>query len=323
MNIKNSISKWLIGGYSSVTRFFGKSFFPDFFEERQDFSSIIFLNIVELLTDLVDDTTFTLKAGNQMLFAEFKAFFDFDGQLTLNRLFENGFVVIVYNDAGFNLLDTDQFTINARQQVEITDPKFKGSRIYVLKSNTYKAYQKGDKQYLRGFLTYLENTLNSSNTSTARLGMMIMATPVTPTASNAVVSLRDDDRKKMEDEISKGYGGLKNQKQIHIWGQQMAFSNVNLAGLDARTLDKVKMCVEVICDRLKIPANQSAIIDAANTNSLSNGGELRQGDALKYKSFERLLNRTFINMARDFELQIDYTIYNKPNLQVTQPQQTI
>ena len=316
MNVRNSIGKWILGGFSNLSRIVGKSFFPDFFEDRQNFSSPIFMNIVELLTDLVDDTTLILKSGSPMLFAEFKVFFDFDGQLALNRLFENGFIVIAHNDAGFALMDTNQFTTNAKNEVYITDPKFKGSRVYVLKSNTYKAYQKSDKQFVYGFLTYLENTLNSSNTTTARLGTMIMATPVTPAASNAVVSLDDIDRKKMEDEISQGYGGLKSQKQIHVWGQQMAFTPVSLASLDARTLDKVKMSVEVICDRIKVPANQCAIIDAANANSLSNGGEMRQGDILKYKSYERLLNRTFINMARDLDLVIDYTIYNKPNLQV-------
>jgi len=41
---------------------------------------------------------------------------------------------------------------------------------------------------------------------------------------------------------------------------------------------------------------------------------MRECDIMKYKSFERLLNKTFIKMAKDLDLVIDYTIYNKPEM---------
>ena len=72
------------------------------------------------------------------------------------------------------------------------------------------------------------------------------------------------------------------------------------------------MAVLAICDRMKVPANQVAIIDANSSKSLSNGSELREGDFNKYQSFERLLNRTFVQMAQAYGMTVDYTIYNKP-----------
>jgi hypothetical protein len=54
------------------------------------------------------------------------------------------------------------------------------------------------------------------------------------------------------------------------------------------------------------------MIDANSSKALSNGGELMAGDILLYKSYERLLNATFIQMARDLKIRLDYTIYGKP-----------
>ena len=36
------------------------------------------------------------------------------------------------------------------------------------------------------------------------------------------------------------------------------------------------------------------------------------GDILLYKSFERLLQKTFIQMATDIKIRLTYTIYGKP-----------
>jgi len=321
MNIKNSIAKWVLKAYSFIGREDGKSLFPDFFETRQPFADIIFENITDLLTDLVQDTTLVLNQGDSMLFAEFVQMFNNDGQLILNRLFEHGFAIISFNAAGFKLLDPDQFTTTTGGRVMIIEPKLKDSRVYVLKSDTYRASGKSDRQRLSGFLKYLDNVMNASNTTTARLGAMVMACPVTPSGSNTEAKITDLEKYKKEVGIGEDYGALKSQRQIMIWPKQMGFTTINLAGLDSKTIDKAKFAITVICDRIKVPANQIGVIDSANTNSLSNGGEMREGDIMKYKSYERLLNKTFIKMAKDLDLIIDYTIYNKPQMTV-QPQAT-
>ena len=104
MNVKNTIAKWVLGGYSYVGRPDGKSFLNDFNEVKQEFAQVLFMNVVELLTELANDVTLTLKKGDAMRFAEFKIFFDNYGQETLNVLFNKGFAVIAYNSGGFALL---------------------------------------------------------------------------------------------------------------------------------------------------------------------------------------------------------------------------
>lgn len=313
MNIKNSIAKWILGGYSYIGKPNGKSYLRDFSEVRQEFAQVIFMNIVELLTDITNDVTLILKKGNSMLFAEFNVFFSDYGQLVLNKLFNKGYAVIAYNSAGFILLDDDEYSIDAKNKVLVNNSSYKNHEIYVMKSDSMAMNGMSDRTFLSGFLKYLDNVLNASNTTTARLGTIIMASPQNVTGSPVMQTITDAEKQQAEEDISKDYGGLKNQRQILIWRQAMNFTTISLAGLDGKTIEKSKFAIEAICDRLKVPANQVSIIEASsNSNSLSAGGQVREGDLLKYKSFERLLNKTFVKMARDLDLQVDYTIYNKP-----------
>jgi hypothetical protein len=92
----------------------------------------------------------------------------------------------------------------------------------------------------------------------------------------------------------------------------MHFQVIGMDGVDRKLTEKVRACVLAICDRVKVPANQVAIIDANSSKTLSNGTELREGDYNKYQSFERLLNHTFVRLAEEMGMDVDYTIYNKP-----------
>jgi hypothetical protein len=96
----------------------------------------------------------------------------------------------------------------------------------------------------------------------------------------------------------------------------MNTNTISLASLDLKVLDKVKMAVLAIAGKLKVPANQVPLIDAMSSKSLSNGGELKEGDFAKYQTFERLLNKTFIALANAMLLKVDYQIYNKPQRNV-------
>jgi hypothetical protein len=92
----------------------------------------------------------------------------------------------------------------------------------------------------------------------------------------------------------------------------MHFQVIGMDGIDRKLTEKVKTCVLAICDRVKVPANQVAIIDANSGKTLANGTELREGDYNKYQSFERLLNHTFVRLADEMGMDLTYTIYNKP-----------
>ena len=320
MKIKDTLAKWVLGKYANTNRLDGVAQFPDFYESKKEFADAIFLNITDLLTDIISDVTLVLKKGDAMLFAEFKIMFENYGQVILNEMFTTGYAVIGYNETtGFFYMDKTQYTLNAKNEITALG-KLKNAEIYVLKSDTYILSGRSDKAMLHGFLSYLDNVLNASNTTTARLGSLIMASPKQLTNSPIASVITNTEKKEAEKEISDEYGSLKKQKQILIWRQAMDFTTINLAGLDSKTIDKARFAVSAICDRFKVPATQVALIDSTvGGASLSNGGEIREGDLLKYKSFERLLNKTFIKMAKDIDLILDYEIYNKPKQEVTTP----
>ena len=92
----------------------------------------------------------------------------------------------------------------------------------------------------------------------------------------------------------------------------MTFEQVNLAGIDQKLEEKLKIAVEIIADKLRVPANKVALIDAESNKALANGSELTAGDLMLYKNFERLLDRSIMRMADDLGLKLDYNIYNKP-----------
>lgn len=280
---------------------------------RHNFSELIFVNIVEILTDLINDVSFLLRSGDVVLFGEFIAFVNTYGQRVLNELFFRGYVVAEHTSLGFRIMNDDEYSIRSDGHGhEVIKPKREDADYYVLKSETFTVFGKSDKDFLHAWLVYLDNVLNSSNTLTSRLGTMLIGSPKELPDSLVPVELTSDERQKIESELQKGYGSLREQNQILLLSRGLDFQTVNLSGLDIKLNEKVRLAILAIADRVRVPANQISIIDANTSKALSNGSELREGDFAKYQSFERLLNRTFVQMTRDLGMIVDYTIYNKP-----------
>lgn len=294
--------------------------------KRLQFASVIYLNICQLLTDLCNDVTFTLKLGDGSIFAAFVSFFENKGQVALDHMLRDGVVVIGHTQVGEGVLAAHEFHICQNTEYTVIPDangykiksNFAALDVYAMTSSTFETLGMSDSAAVQPWLEFLDNVINASNTVSARLGSLVIATPSTPNGANAPVTLQEWERKDIEKEISDNYGSLAEQSQFLLLGQDMKFSTINLAGLDQRTQEKAKMAILAIADRLKVPANQIGIIDANSSKSLSNGTELREGDYNKYQSFERLLNHTFVRFAAAIGMKVDYTIYNKPQRQTVQ-----
>ena len=281
------------------------------------YGDTIFRNIVELLTDLTNDVEWinTKRTGN-LRFAEFKVFFERDGQLALWRVYKKGYAVIGVKDGDsprFRLFNENEWRKErAADNVERIVSKVDGWKCYVMQSETFREEGKSDYELCKPFVTFLDNVFNASNTTTERLGTFIVASPSTPTGYPTPVTLSKDDKKDLEKEVEEQYGALRKQRQMMILPRGMNFQVVGMDGIDRKLTEKVRTNVLAICDRVKVPANQVAIIDANSSKTLSNGTELREGDYNKYQSFERLLNHTFVRLADEMGMSLTYTIYNKP-----------
>lgn len=294
------------------------------------FGDLAFRNIVELLTDIANDVTWVhLDQYDTLTFARFTAFFEDEGKVVLWRIYRQGFAVIGLNKerGDFRLLNENEYQrvgVGADVVIKAKDPEL---FCYVMKSPVYAEEARSDYDLCLPFVKFLDNTLNASNTACEKMGAFVVASPETASSAPTPAKLSPEDKKDMEEAIGKEYGLLNKQRQIMLLPRGMKFETISLTNIDTKMSDRVRMCVCAIADRIKVPANQIAIIDATSSKTLANGTELREGDFNKYQNFERLLNRTFVKFAADLGLAVTYTIYNKPDRdtvtsveQITDPQ---
>ena len=276
------------------------------------FGRTVFLSMVELLTDLTNDVTFRLTAGERERFLYFNAFFKQKGEYILNKIYTDGFVVIGASKFGFRLLNTNESTTvstGSETIIKSLDPELE---VYVMKSQTYESFGVSDLCLCAPYVTYLDNILNASSTASERLGLLAIMTPKATNSMPVPAVLTEDQKKELEQDLQREYGALRKQNSLLILPREMNVQTLSLASMDLKVTEKVKIAILAIAGKIKIPANQVPLIDAMSSKSLSNGGELREGDFNKYQTFERLLNKTFIRFAEELRLQVDYSIYNKP-----------
>lgn len=290
---------------------------------KHKFAAVIWYNICDLLTDLIEDVKLTnaVKVSDVNLqreidrkFAAFNAFVYEQGKFVLQKLFDEGYVVIGY-DKKINLF----WQMQPREYARVNEldntvivPLDESVQAYVMKSATYVMYQKSDKELCKGFLDFLDDVLNGSATVSKRLGAVVVASPKNLNSAPTAIVLTDEQKKKIEKNMRTEYGALSNQSNMMLLPREMAFQVINLAGLDLKMQDKVKTAILALADRVKVPANQVAFIDAQSSKSLSNGSEIREGDKLKYKSFRRLFERSFADMARYYNIRMTYSIDGEP-----------
>lgn len=296
-------------------------FMPDWEISKHKFGETMYLNIVEMLTDIFAEVTFT-QVGVTEPTAKFIAWRNWvqrNGQRILVQLYrDKGYAVIGYDalidESGsaqwrFYELGTDAYVVRRKDDVEYVECKDQMQKFYVLKSPTFEAVGKSDHSLCEPFIKMLDAVLNGATTTSERLGAYVV---MTPKSDNFGGVLEQDEKDEIEKEIQREYGMLSKQKQVMVLPRPMDSNIVSLAGVDIKMQDKARTALLGIADRIKVPANQIAFIDANSSKSLSNGTELREGDMAKYRQFRRVLNATFYDMAHELGMRIDYTIENEP-----------
>ena len=291
------------------------------------FGRLLYLNIADMLTDLYAEVIWTPVLGyDTPKFKAWKSFVDLNGQRLLSYLLcKDGYAVIAYKQEQSGDYTFWQLRENAYNKrttgdgTEIIMPKDPTLDFYILKSPTFEQNGVSDRELCAPAVEYIDNALNASSTVCKRLGTVVIASPKLPASATMPLKLSEGEKKDIEAELQKDYGALRKQNQIMLLPNEMTVQTVNLAGLDQRTQERVLLGVKMICDRLKVPANQVALIDANSNKALANGGELHEGDLAKYRSFKRLLNSTLFDMATEIGLKVNYIIENDP---ANQPDQT-
>ena len=287
---------------------------------RQPFGRVVFLNALELKTDIYAEVNWTSLADTPKWRA-WHNFADTDGQRILTDMpLKKGYVVIGYKQEGevwkFWQMQDSEYTETRTPDGAVTvQPKDKTVSHYILKTPTFDCTGLSEFEWCKPYVKILDNALNASNTICERLGTLVIVSPKTPASANMAISLNEEEKKDLEQALQAEYGTLRKQNQIMLLPSEVNAQTINLAGLDQRTQERVLLAAKVIADRLKVPANQIALIDANSSKALSNGSEVREGDLAKYRSFRRYLNATLYKMAIDLGMQVNYTIENEPKTQ--------
>lgn len=283
-----------------------------------EFAQVIWYNICDILTDLIEDVKMTNEglaeplSDNGMMFASFVVFVYNNGKQVLQRIFDEGYVVLAYDKAKFWQMKSSEYTVKTANDVTVVEPNNKELNVYVMKSPSFVMYGRSDKSMCKGWLDFLDDVMNGSATVSKRLGAVVVASPKNLNNAPTAVVLTDEQKEKLEKDMQKSYGALSRQSNVMLLPREMSWKTINLAGLDLKMQEKTKTAILAIVDRIKVPANQVAIIDAQSSKTLANGSEMREGDKLKYKSFRRLFERTFADMARYYGIQMSYVIDGEP-----------
>ena len=281
------------------------------------FGETIYLNAVELITDIYSEVIWT--SVDTPKFRAWRDWVNRNGQRILVQLQRvKGYTVIGYKlipqadgttTYTFYELGEDKYrtrTVGDKEVVECLDD---GQLFYVLREPTFEATGKGSHEWCEPYIKMLDAVLNGSTTIAERLGAYVVMSPKT---DNFGGILTEGDKKDIEDVLQKEYGMLSRQKQIMLLNRPMDVQVVSLAAVDVKMKDKANLAILAIADRLKVPANQLSIIDGGQAKAFANGSEYREGDIAKYRTFRRLLNATFYDMATELGMQVNYTIENEP-----------
>ena len=276
---------------------------------KYDFSKTIYHGVTNLLADMANDIIINENSG--MKLAALKRFISEHGTMLIHRYFDNGFVVLKFNDIEISICEDDEYSVSDKQ-IRLHD---QSKQIIVLRSEAYELYGVSDKMMCKAWLQLIDSAGNASQTSSSRLGNLLIFSP--RTQNGGINFLSKEEKEDFEKDLAENYGAMRNQKSALVMSQPMDANHISLANVDFKLLEKVRLATLVIATYFKLPVSQVSLIDGLAGNGLSNGGEDVQGDILKYKTFERLFQKTFQRIADDIGAKFTYSLYGKPEQKFT------
>ena len=291
-----------------------------------DFGTLIWLNICDLICDLIEQVRLTedmnISDSGRVRFAAFRRLVYEYGHAIWQKILDDGFVVVgiweEYDANGatsayYRLLRPSEYTTQSNERNDIiVTPTIDCPRVEVVRSTTYTVKQASDLTICLNWLNYINAVMSASDACVRRLGAVVIASPKNLSNAQTFYVMTEKEKADIENQIQQEYGTMRDQKSVMVLPREMSWQTISLANLDTKLTDKMRLAILAICDRLKVPANQVAIIDANSSKSLSNGSELREGDRLKYKTAKRLFEATFVQLASNLGIRFTYIFEGEP-----------
>lgn len=284
-----------------------------------NYRNVLFFQFVKLIGNLFYDTTLSYSNSSKAFRRDFDAFltwFDKYAFYTYNYLCFNGFCVIakISDVSGmyFKTLKTNEYVINDYDGK--VKPQISGvTDWYTITSDTFDCFGNSDYSFLFTYLRLAEKYLNNSDLAIDGNGHILFVAPQAENQHTNTV-LTPEQREKWVREMTEE-GKFKDAFVHPYWSNRpIDVRDVDLTNFDTANFDKLIKVMLIVCGHFDLPPSQVPLLqsEASRSGGLSNGGEILAGDLLKYKAFERVLQK-FVLCANHFGLEVDYTIANNPN----------
>lgn len=283
----------------------------------ESYRDVIFFQFVKLLGNMFADVDLTYSGGGYYSddFQAFKRWFDRAAFKTWKQICFEGLAVVAKITPDKNSRRTEFITLEreeyrlVRNNVEPTRPV---QKFYVIKSDVFECFKMSDYDFLLGYLQLSEKYLNNSDIAIDSNGHLIFCSP-RPENGHTSTALTPEQRDEWEMEMRRKVTFDVSFANINYSNRPMEVQDVDLTNFDTANFDKLVKVMLIICGHFDLPANQVPILESSSSRSLTSGGELLAGDTLKYKTFERILQKFVYDCAQFFNLNISYTINNNPN----------
>lgn len=266
--------------------------FQDFFGISQyQYADAVVASILDPFFVAFKNTEWMPLSGNDSLtFAKFKIFFKQHADDVFFLLYKDGYAN-VYDDGEVFRVSNSEYSLKP---------------MYVFVHPDYKHFGKSSETLLKPFLIYLDNILNSANTSIRRLGVMAFLMPKTDAYGNG---LTEKELKEAEERLQREYGVLADQRVIKITSHDYSLATLNIGGANLQFDSRLQSVIKIVSGKIGVPYELVSAAIIGNPNQTG----VYQSEAMKrlYVTVRRYCEM-FVNFAESLGILAKYDNINAP-----------
>ena len=282
-SIVDAYKDFISVAYRRFEQFFGTSHYC--------YADAVIASILDPFFVGLKNTELTLTNNvDSLTFAKFDIFF---------KKHADDVFFLMYKDGYCNVYDDGtQFYLSKNAIAE--------QPIYTFVHTDYKHFGKSTESLLEPFLTYLDNILNSANTSIKRLGIMAFLMPKSDAYGNGLTAkeLRD-----AEEELQNEYGTLEAQRLVKITSHDYTLATLNIGGANLQFDSRLQSVIKIISGKIGVPYELVSAAIIGNPNQTG----VYQSEAMKrlYVSIRRYCEM-FVNFAQSQGLIVKFVNKDAP-----------
>lgn len=283
----------------------------------KSYKDVIFFQFVKMIGVLFNDVELTYIGNTDREdFDKFVAWFNRYAFITWNFICMNGCAVVVQeytkegDFVGFKTLKLDEFDWEGNK---VRTKSSGWQKPFVMTSDVFDCVGTSDFSFVGSYLALAEKYLNNSDLAIDGNGHIIFVSPESENNHTSTV-LDEKQREEWEKDFKKSYANFRDDwVNPYFSNRPLTTTDIDLTNFDTANFDKLIKVMLVICGHFDLPANQVPILETSASKGLTTGNELRIGDSLKYKTFERILQWFVVDCANFYNIPMTYTINNDPN----------